>query len=233
VVKRLLSRFLSQGFLHHDLSRACLGQTRDSIPRVILLGRLSVHGAGAARLHEELVPITARWTDPARREAALKPFAREAEAKTMEQLEEALLPENRGAKLDAVVQERLRAACRQDIEELVPHLAARAEEILADVKSMLQARATHETGALRSVLEDQRKRVQAQLDNRENLDQLELTLDKDEKRTFENNRRYWGQWLSRVEETLAREPERIGAFYTARSYRIEPVGLAYLWPITG
>ena len=42
LVKRLLGRFLSQGFLHHDLSRACLVQSEDSIPRVALLGRLSV-----------------------------------------------------------------------------------------------------------------------------------------------------------------------------------------------
>ena len=40
VVQRLLGRFLSQGFIHHDLSRACLAQSADAIPRVILLGRV-------------------------------------------------------------------------------------------------------------------------------------------------------------------------------------------------
>jgi hypothetical protein len=64
VVQRLLGRFTAQGFVHHDLSRACLTQTSDAIPRVILLGRLSLYGPGAARLHEELIPVTARWTDP-------------------------------------------------------------------------------------------------------------------------------------------------------------------------
>ena len=38
VVQRLLGRFIAQGFVHHDLSRACLAQTTDAIPRVILLG---------------------------------------------------------------------------------------------------------------------------------------------------------------------------------------------------
>ena len=57
VAQRLLARFRSQGFIHHDLSRACLAQATDSIPRVILLGRLSLYGQGAERLHEELVPI--------------------------------------------------------------------------------------------------------------------------------------------------------------------------------
>ena len=34
VVQRLLQRFLSQGFVHDDLSRTCVAQSRDSVPRV-------------------------------------------------------------------------------------------------------------------------------------------------------------------------------------------------------
>ncbi|HWR35065.1 MAG TPA: helicase-related protein [Clostridia bacterium] len=64
VVQRLLSRFMAQGFVHHDLSRACMAQTTDAVPRVLLIGRLSLYGPGAARLHEELIPVTARWVDP-------------------------------------------------------------------------------------------------------------------------------------------------------------------------
>src|SRR5262249_53149800 len=78
VVQRLLGRFIAQGFVYHDLSRACLTQTSDAIPRVILLGRLCLYGAGAARLHEELIPVTARWTDPKIRKGTLAPYAREA-----------------------------------------------------------------------------------------------------------------------------------------------------------
>src|SRR5262249_57243565 len=50
VAQRLLARFRAQGFIHHDLSRACLAQAADSIPRVILLGRLSLYGRSAERL---------------------------------------------------------------------------------------------------------------------------------------------------------------------------------------
>ena len=79
VAQRLLARFRSQGFIYKDLSRACLAQANDSIPRVILLGRLSLYGRGAERLHEELVPITARWVEPSRRNGPLAAYAREAE----------------------------------------------------------------------------------------------------------------------------------------------------------
>jgi len=76
VAQRLLARFRSQGFIHHDLSRACLAQAADSIPRVILLGRLSLYGRGAERLHEELVPVTARWVEPSQRKGPLSAYAR-------------------------------------------------------------------------------------------------------------------------------------------------------------
>jgi hypothetical protein len=78
VVQRLLNRFLAQGFVHLDLARGCLAQTADPIPRVLLLRRLCLYGAGAARLHEELISVTARWIDPSLRKGPLKPHGREA-----------------------------------------------------------------------------------------------------------------------------------------------------------
>jgi superfamily II DNA or RNA helicase len=83
VVQRLLGRFTAQGFVHNDLSRACLAQTNDAVPRVVLLGRLCLYGHGAARLHEELIPVTARWIDPKIRQAPLAPYAKDAETKTL------------------------------------------------------------------------------------------------------------------------------------------------------
>lgn len=46
-------------------------------------GRLALFGPGAARLHEELIFITARWIDPALRKEALSPYARNREDKTL------------------------------------------------------------------------------------------------------------------------------------------------------
>jgi superfamily II DNA/RNA helicase len=78
VAQRLLARFRSQGFVYHDLARACVTQVADSIPRVVLLGRLSLYGARAERLHEQLVPVAARWFEPDRREGPLSVYARDA-----------------------------------------------------------------------------------------------------------------------------------------------------------
>ncbi|MBD3237728.1 MAG: helicase, partial [Candidatus Eisenbacteria bacterium] len=90
VVQRLLARFRSQGFVYHDLSRACLTQVSDSIPRVLLLGRLSLYGSGAERLHEEIVPLAARWVEPSRRRQPLSAYAAEAKTKTIDLLDQSL-----------------------------------------------------------------------------------------------------------------------------------------------
>src|SRR5690606_8688925 len=78
LVRRLLSRFLSQGFTS-DLSRVCPIIGPGAQPRVVLIGRLALFGTGAARLHEELLMITAAWTEPDRRTSPLRPFGERGE----------------------------------------------------------------------------------------------------------------------------------------------------------
>ena len=48
-VRRLLSRFISQGF-QSGLSRVTVIEGPGAQPRLVLMGRLAVYGAGAARL---------------------------------------------------------------------------------------------------------------------------------------------------------------------------------------
>lgn len=62
-------------------------------------------------------------------------------------------------------------------------------------------------------------------------EQLLLTFSDDEKRQLAADRRHWERWLANVDGDLAREPERIAEFYQTKSFRLEPVGLAYLWPV--
>ena len=127
VAQRLLARFRSQGFIHHDLSRACLAQTADSVPRVILLGRLSLYGRNAERLHEEIVPLAARWVEPSRRQTPLRAYAREAETRTLDLLEASL--GRGGHEPNESVRSKILAAAARDIEELRPQLEPRAEEL--------------------------------------------------------------------------------------------------------
>jgi len=230
VVQRLLGRFMTQGFVHHDLSRACLAQTEDAIPRVVLMGRLSLYGSGATRLHEELLTITAKWADPANRKGKLVPYARDTEAKTLELLEAALNPRAHGRVPEAVAS-RLQAAIPTDIDELLPHLNKRGEEARKDAESKLAERGRIESEAMRKILEDQKQRVEKQL-GQSQTQQLTLGFSEEEKRQMDSNRRYWQRWLKNVDVDIESEPERVRSFYQINSYRLEPIGLAYLWPVT-
>ncbi len=233
LVQRLLGRFTAQGFVHHDLSRACLAHTSDAIPRVILIGRLCLYGPGAARLHEELVPVAARWLEPTQRKEGLKPYASEAASKTMDLLEAALSPS--GARpVPDIVTEKLRRSGPQDVAELLPHLEARGRQLADDAAARLRERGEKEAKAMHDILTSQQKRVEetaARYAGR-NI-QAELQFDEAEVRQLEANRRHWAKRLDAIDRELEMEPGRIRDLYEIQAQRIEPIGLAYLWPITG
>lgn len=236
VVQRLLGRFSAQGFVHHDLSRACFAQATDSIPRVVLLGRLALYGNGAARLHEELIPVTARWIDPNIRKGLLSPYAKDAETKTMNLLDDSLL-NGAGIKLTPEVVSQLQEAAAKDIQELLPHLQTRGEEYAADAEKRLAARGVAESNAMREILETQRKYLSETIKriSKLNPDQLRFDFgdDEDELLQLDANKRYWTRRLEELRDELKTEPDRIASIYEVQAKRIEPVGLVYLWPVTG
>ena len=229
VVRRLLGRFTAQGFVHHDLSRACLAHSKDAIPRVILMGRLCLYGPRAARLHEELVPVTARWIEPTLRKQSLSPYSREAELKTLDLLETALLPAGH-SDVDPVVQEKLKNAAARDIAELLPHLEQRGKELGEGAKAALAKRAEEEAIAMKLILEEQKKRV-AETAAQHRDPQMRLDFNDDENRQLESNKRHWEKRLLAIEQELATEPARIRSIYEIKAQRIEPIGLIYLWPV--
>ena len=231
IAKRLLSRFLSQGFIHHDMSRACLGQSDDAIPRVILLGRLGLFGKGATRLHEEIITITARWDSPERRGGPLKAYAREAEARTMEILENSLLSDQDS--LPAEVQNRLLASIEADVSALRPLLADRAGESEKIARQKLHVRAEAEANAMTNLLDDQKRRVEAKLATYQDLNQPDLPgmpMPEDERRQRLEERKAQQQFLSDYKTQISEEPARIRDFYQIEVSRVEPIGLVYLWP---
>lgn len=236
VVQRLLGRFTAQGFVYHDLSRACFTQTSDAVPRVILLGRLSLYGPGAARLHEELVPVTARWTDPKVRKGELAPYARTAEMQTLHLLDDALLSAG-GREINSVIQKQLQASAAGDIEQLLPHLTVRGQEFAAEAVKKLTDRGEAEARAMREILETQRKHIAETAAKIEKLDtkqmQLEFGDKDDELRQLSANKSHWAKRLVGIEQELKKEPERIREQYGVQAQRLEPIGLVYLWPTTG
>ena len=181
IVQRLLGRFISQGFVFDDLSRACMTQTKDDIPRVILLGRLALYGPGAARLHEQLVPVTAKWIDPDIRKSPLEPYKIDAETKTMSLLNDAF---NTGPKteINETVKKQLQEAATTDIGQLLDHLQQRGEEYAELAIKKLNERAEAESKAMLGILRRQRehiKKTQKAAENRD-WDQMRIKFVGDE-----------------------------------------------------
>ena len=231
MAQRLLARFRAQGFVHHDLSRACLVQAADSIPRVVLLGRLCLFGRRAERLHEVLVPVAARWFEPSRRTRPLKAYAEEAEARTLERLESAL--QKARAPGDTIHRRLLESAAR-DIEDLLPQLEERAELVAESAAERLRGRGEQEQRQLRETLEGQRERVEAELRRHEGGGiQLVIEFSEEEKRQRQADVASWRTRLAQFDRDLETEPDRIREFYEVRAKRVEPIGLVYLWPDTG
>ncbi|MGH7555136.1 MAG: helicase-related protein [Longimicrobiales bacterium] len=230
IVQRLMGRFLAQGFVYHDLSRACFGQSRDPLPRVLLLGRLSLYGEHAARLHDEIIAVAARWSDPVGRKEPLKPYAGEATERAVEMLDTALLPGD-GAGIGEGVHKRLLDAVGQDVEELLPHLRTRAQATATRARERLAERGSREAEEMSGIIEGLRKRI---IETAAKADVLQRRLDfENEQRQLDADKREWQRRLDAMETELRVEPARIRDNYKVAVERIEPVGIVYLWPTTG
>ncbi len=200
-------------------------------------GRLCLYGPGAARLHEELIPVTARWTDPKIRKGPLSPYAREAESRTMDLLEEAILLKGGRPVTDAVLKQ-LQACAPRDVQELLPHLTARGEEYAEDAEKKLRergrGRGQGDAGDPRNPAEAHRR------DGREAREgRRPAAAARFRRRTRTNcaslrptSDTGASGWPASSEE-LQTEPDRIRELYEVKARRIEPVGLVYLWPVTG
>ena len=62
--------------------------------------------------------------------------------------------------------------------------------------------------------------------------QLTLDFNPKERQQVETNMLGWRRRLEQFEKDLEVEPARVREFYKVRARRVEPVGLAYLWPET-
>jgi superfamily II DNA or RNA helicase len=229
LVRRLLGRFLSQGF-QRGLNRACVILGPGAQPRVVLIGRIALYGPGGTRLHEEIIPVTALWTESGRGTKPLRPLAERGQETTLAQLEAALKSGRRPT--DTVIQRAISFA-QADVQDLLPTLEARSRDAIAVAERELAKRGDEEARSLAELLERQKRRIErevARFDDRQR--ELFDAIDA-ERRQLRADHAHWIRKLETIGRDLALEPERAKAGYGVRASRLEPVGLVYLWPATG
>ncbi len=230
-VQRTLSRFRSQGFAAHDLCRVTvLRNPRDAIARVIGVGRLSLFGPGATRLHEEIILVAAQWIE-GRGGAHLKPFSEEADRKAIADLERLLAETPSQAEVGDTIRRKLQTSSASDFADLWTHIRAEAESREHDAVEKLRTRSRTESEGLRKILEDQRSAI------RETLQGQQLTFmftetEKEQRQQFELDRKHMSARLTEIDREIETEPAEIAAVYQVMLRRLEPVGLVYLWPTT-
>ncbi|MDV3000170.1 MAG: hypothetical protein N5P05_001776 [Chroococcopsis gigantea SAG 12.99] len=230
LVQRLLSRFLAQGFLYHELSKACVCLTQDPIPKVVVLGRLSLYGDRASRLHDEVIAVAAEWLEPeARGRGKLRPLSDAQKKDVLEELEDCL-GSSRSREVSPALLERFKNFAARDVAELTPHLERRAGVLCDRALALLSKRGSEEAKEMKKLLQEQRQLILKQEDETK-AKQLSL-FTPDESRQLEADRRHWQKRLQDLEREIITEPERIEQAYEVRATRIEPVGLVYLWPVS-
>jgi hypothetical protein len=229
-VKRVLSRFLAQGYSVHDLSRVTVVKsTRDALARVIVFGRLSLFGPGAARLHDRLVSVAAEWKESESPDT-LKPFSDKAERRALEQLESMFRDAPPLTDVSEAVRGRLLARAPKDFAALWRFVEAEADATESDARAQLGVRGSSEAEALRKILELQRRDIAQALEQGKQQG-LEFTdKERAEREQLEQDQKHLRQRLSNIDSEISVEPEAIETLYRVEARRLEPVGLVYLWP---
>ena len=136
--------------------------------------------------------------------------------------------------MDEAVENKLQSAAPLDVADLLPHLQARAATVTASAKAVLGTRGRQEAEAMRRIIEDQRKRILARKEEvKRNEAQLTLGFDKMELQQMEEERKDWDKRLTAIGREVDEEPARILKSYEVQADRVEPIGVVYLWPISG
>ena len=95
----------------------------------------------------------------------------------------------------------------------------------------LAARGTDEAEKMRQILLAQKKRIAKTADENRQLTLLDYI--EGEREQIKADRIHWDRRLHDIDQELASEPDRIRDVYDVKARRVEPIGLAYLWPVTG
>ena len=237
VVQRLLGRFRAQGFVHHDLSRACLAQTarrdpaRDPArpalastaraPRGCTRSSSRSRPAGSSRSQrkEPLDALRARGRgEDARPARAGARSASRAEPSPATDPASSSWPPRRATS---------RSSCPTSSR------AARSWPTDAATKLARARRAARPRRCARSSRRSSKRIVEAAASTTASSSSSTLDFDDEEQRAARSQHAALGaSGSTRSTTSSRREPERIREFYEVKATRIEPVGLVYLWPVT-
>ncbi len=232
--KRILDRFLAQGFSAHDLRRVtAVIDPEAGEPHAIGYARLTLFGLGAVRLHDEIVAVAAPWDGSVEGARLLTPRADRETTTALVKATEARLasgapaPKGRNATSIASSAEALMTSLWRLLED-----EADARGVAA--KNGLAARARAEADGMRTLLDRQRRAIQKTMRSLTQRDLFEGLGDSADAREQQRQLTLDLEHMDRRDKAIAadieREPAAIEALYEVRITRLTPVGVVVSWP---
>ncbi|QQR91029.1 MAG: DEAD/DEAH box helicase [Myxococcales bacterium] len=229
-VKRVLSRFSAQGHAVHDLSRVSLIAMPDTAQaHVLVLGRLSLFGSGAGRLHDTLLAVAASFTQSEGLHLpALDPAGTETLISAMRR---ALGRQTQAPKLQPLFSQKLCNEAPALFRKLWPLLKDEADAEALAAEQKLSARAAREAEMLRGILLRQKSAIEEALGGKQtHFDFGDSQSEKQQAEQRAQDLAHLRRRLGALEIELEHEPKELAAIYDVKLHRLEPVGLVYLWP---
>ena len=134
------------------------------------------------------------------RKESLHPYAEDAQEKALGPAARDRSARRRPADAPPEIQKKLRTAATKDVQELLPHLLARCEQLAKRAREKLDERGEREAKEMVAILEGQRVRIERELAKTRD-PQLPLAF-KDWRTTSgvssRTNMQYWEQRLARL-----------------------------------
>lgn len=190
---------------------------------MIALGRLSIFGHSAARLHDDILAVAAALPEKG---ARLVPFAEQEDRAAIQQLENLFASAPALHKIPAIVQDMLRGQAPRHFAELWPIVEQEADAQAHDVERKLRQRAKAEADALAKIIRDQIRLADQTLDQQLSLDFTDAEREQREQR--ERDRKYVAARRQALAIEAVEEPKAILSSYEVLRRRVEPIGLVYL-----
>jgi len=241
LTQKALAQFRAQAFAEDRLARVTVVfDPSHARKRVLALGRLSLYGTGASRLHEEILATAAFWVEGEDR-SRLEPFTTsDAEEKALESLGAVLSREQPGVPQHII--SLVMKTARKDEAVLWEKVKGRALQRATFADARLKKRADAEAEEMERILRAQKAAIDKELALRKKAEAearegIQMTMpwvpeEKDQRAQYDADTRHIEKRLATLDEELQREPQRIRELYDVKHMRLERVGLVYLWPLT-
>ena len=122
------------------------------------------------------------------------------------------------------------ARIQSDYAQLWPLLETQGIANQATAEQELKDRGLKEAENMRQLLERQKLKIKERIGGEEQQKLIFSEKEKEQKLQYQRDLKFMEKRLEAIDREIQEEPVRIQSYYQTKRYRIEPIGMVYLWP---